>query len=72
MMKPENRYDIRHEDDGTWTVFDTTPIQSKEPRIMYGLTENRARQYLERLNRKQGMPQADVEQDTGLNHAGPE
>jgi hypothetical protein len=48
---PGGRYQSRQEDDGTWTVFDTwTPI-GREARIITGVSEHRARQYLGRLNR---------------------
>lgn len=48
--KPSERYQSRQESEGTWTVFDTwTPI-GRESRMMRGVSEHRARQYLERLN----------------------
>lgn len=49
-VKPENRYDVREEEDGTWTVYDTRPNHDGDSRIMYGIAEKRARQYVERLN----------------------
>ena len=53
-VKPENRYDVREETDGTWTVYDTRPNHGGDPRIMYGITEQRARQYVARLHATRG------------------
>lgn len=47
----DDRYAMRREDNGTWTVYDTTLPPSGEIRIMYGISQERARQYIERLNR---------------------
>lgn len=48
---PNGRYQSRLENDGTWTVFDTWKPIGREARIISGVSEHRARQYLERLNR---------------------
>jgi hypothetical protein len=57
------RYQMREEADGTWTVFDTMPMQGNEARIMYGITEKRAIQYLVRLNQTaSAVPGVDSEQ----------
>lgn len=57
------RYDIREEEDGTWTVYDRRPAQDREPRIIYGVIEKRARQYLQRMNATAGISEKDVERD---------
>ncbi|MET3588464.1 hypothetical protein ABID21_004600 [Pseudorhizobium tarimense] len=49
----DNRYQMRQEDDGTWTVFDTTATSGRENRMMVGLTEVRAQTYADRLNARQ-------------------
>ena len=46
----QKRYSKRREEDGTWTVFDTTMPDSRENRIMTGISEERAGRYLERLH----------------------
>lgn len=35
-------------------VYDTRPNHGGDPRIMYGITEQRARQYVARLNATRG------------------
>ncbi|MBU1317081.1 MAG: hypothetical protein KJ947_00320 [Alphaproteobacteria bacterium] len=45
------RYQMRQEEDGTWTVFDTTMLANRENRMIAGVSENRARQYGARLNK---------------------
>jgi hypothetical protein len=47
---PSARYQSRQENDGTWTVVDTSTPSGREARMISGVSENRARQYLERLN----------------------
>ena len=47
----DGRYTMRQEENGTWTVFDTELPPSSENRIMYGITHERARQYVEHLNK---------------------
>lgn len=53
-VKLESRYNVREEEDGTWTVYDTRPNHGGDSRIMYGIAEKRARQYVERLNATRG------------------
>ncbi len=48
---PSARYQSRQENDGTWTVFDTWTPSGREARMISGVSEDRAGQYLERLNR---------------------
>ena len=48
----QERYSKRQEEDGTWTVFDTTMPVGRENRIMTGISEERAGRYLGRLNLK--------------------
>lgn len=45
-----NRYQMRQEEDGTWTVFDKSTSSGRENRMMIGLTEVRAQAYVDRLN----------------------
>jgi hypothetical protein len=46
----DQRYQIRQEENGSWTVFDTTPLSRREDRMMTGLTEARAITYADKLN----------------------
>ena len=46
----DNRYAMRPEDDGTWTVYHTQSLPGIESRIMYGISEDRARKYIDHLN----------------------
>lgn len=48
---PSKRYQSRQENDGSWTVFDASTPIGREARMISGVSEERARQYLERLNR---------------------
>jgi hypothetical protein len=42
---------MRQEEDGTWTVIDTTMVATRENRMIAGVSEDRARQYCARLNK---------------------
>lgn len=44
------RYGMRLEEDGKWTVFDSLTPSGREARMMVGISEERARGYVERLN----------------------
>jgi hypothetical protein len=57
------RYQMRQEEDGTWTVFDTTTSSGRENRMMIGLTEVRAQAYVARLTA--GSPHSGREKDDG-------
>ena len=50
MVSVIDRYALRQEQDGTWTVFDTTAPTGRESRMMVRLSKERAQQYQERLN----------------------
>ncbi|MFN7092287.1 MAG: hypothetical protein ACK4P4_17255 [Allorhizobium sp.] len=41
---------MRLEEDGKWTVFDSLTPSGREARMMVGISEERARGYVERLN----------------------
>lgn len=44
------RFQMQQEEDGTWTVFDSATSPGREGRMMTGVSEKRAHQYVERLN----------------------
>ena len=63
----DDRYALRREDNGSWTVYDTTLPPDGENRIMYGISQERARQYVEHLNkvRSRGAQSQPPTEDVG-------
>jgi hypothetical protein len=59
------RYRMRQEEDGTWTVFDTTMVAARENRMIAGVSEDRARQYCARLNRLRPPASSPPSEGTG-------
>tara|TARA_R110002020_G_scaffold170523_4_gene360281 strand:+ start:2160 stop:2609 length:450 start_codon:yes stop_codon:yes gene_type:complete len=47
---PLEKFQMQQEEDGTWTVFDSATSPGREGRMIAGVSEKRALQYVEHLN----------------------